>query len=382
MDHRTIEKFGKSISRLGYGGMRFPKKEDGTVEMKAAVALLRRAYELGVNYFDTSFVYHNGESEKVFAEALTVFDRSTYYIADKMSIWACADEEDMKKRFYRQMETLKTDYIDFYLVHSLNRNHYAKVKELHCIEFLQEMKRQGKIKHLGFSFHDTLPVLQTILNEYDWEFGQLQINYLDWTNQHADQLYRELEQRGIPCIVMEPVRGGYLANLDEKRAAPFRAFHPEQTAASWAIRWAASLPNVMVVLSGMSDMEQLEDNVAVLSGFQPITPEEQAVIDQVVGEIRKVNDIPCTGCRYCMDCPMGVDIPELFTIYSKYKIFENPKGFVGDYKETVANKSSADLCIGCNSCANRCPQQIEIPEKLAMIHSLYLDQKAALENQA
>ncbi len=378
IDRRMIPQFGCEISRLGYGGMRFPKNGD-EVDVEEAVKLLRKAYDMGVNYFDTAVVYHKGESEKIFGKAFEIYDRSSYYLADKMSIWVCKDEQEMKDLFERQLKTLKTDYIDFYLVHSLNRNHYQKVKEFHCVEFLQEMKRQGKIKHLGFSFHDTYPVFTQILNDYDWDFVQIQLNYLDWQNQGAEQLYRELEKRNLPCMVMEPVRGGYLATLDEQRAKPFLEMEPNRSIASWAIRWVSSLPQVTVVLSGMSDMAQLEDNVSLLTNFEPMNEKELEAVAKVVEEIRKVNDIPCTGCRYCMDCPMGVDIPEIFAIYSRLKIFGKDKSFVEDYKEVMENGNGAEHCIGCQQCMNHCPQSIEIPDKLAMIHRLYLDKKAELE---
>ncbi len=378
IDRRMIPQLGCEISRLGYGGMRFPKNGD-EVDVEEAVKLLRKAYDMGVNYFDTAVVYHKGESEKIFSKAFEIYDRSSYYLADKMSIWVCKDEQEMKDLFERQLKTLKTDYIDFYLVHSLNRNHYQKVKEFHCVEFLQEMKRQGKIKHLGFSFHDTYPVFTQILNDYDWDFVQIQLNYLDWQNQGAEQLYRELEKRNLPCMVMEPVRGGYLATLDEQRAKPFLEMEPNRSIASWAIRWVESLPQVTVVLSGMSDMAQLEDNVAMMTNFEPMNEKELEAVAKVVEEIRKVNDIPCTGCRYCMDCPMGVDIPEIFAIYSRLKIFGKDKSFVEDYKEVMENGNGAEHCVGCQQCMNHCPQSIEIPDKLAMIHRLYLDKKAELE---
>lgn len=378
IDRRMIPQLGCEISCLGYGGMRFPKNGD-EVDVEEAVKLLRKAYDMGVNYFDTAVVYHKGESEKIFGKAFEIYDRSSYYLADKMSIWVCKDEQEMKDLFERQLKTLKTDYIDFYLVHSLNRNHYQKVKEFHCVEFLQEMKRQGKIKHLGFSFHDTYPVFTQILNDYDWDFIQIQLNYLDWQNQGAEQLYRELEKRNLPCMVMEPVRGGYLATLDEQRAKPFLEMEPNRSIASWAIRWVESLPQVTVVLSGMSDMAQLEDNVAMMTNFEPMNEKELEAVAKVVEEIRKVNDIPCTGCRYCMDCPMGVDIPEIFAIYSRLKIFGKDKSFVEDYKEVMENGNGAEHCVGCQQCMNHCPQSIEIPDKLAMIHRLYLDKKAELE---
>ena len=373
-----IPALGKEISRLGYGGMRFPKNGD-EVDMDAAVQLLRKAYEMGINYFDTAMVYHKGESEKIFGKAFEPYPRDSYLIADKMSIWLCSDEEDMKARFYNQLKTLKTEYIDFYLVHSLNRNHYKKVKDLHCVEFLQQMKQEGKIKHLGFSFHDTYQVFTQILNDYTWDFVQIQLNYLDWHNQGAEQLYRELERRNLPVMVMEPVRGGYLATIDSERAKPFLELEPQRSIASWAIRWVESLPQVAVVLSGMSDLQQLEDNVATMTHFEPMNEQELAAIDRVVEEIRKVNEIPCTGCRYCMDCPMGVDIPEIFSIYSQYKIFGKEKAFVQDYEEVVEHGNGAEHCVRCMACTTKCPQMIAIPDKLEMIAKLYAQKKAELE---
>lgn len=378
IDRRMIPALGKEISRLGYGGMRFPKNGD-EVDMDAAVQLLRKAYEMGINYFDTAMVYHKGESEKIFGKAFEPYPRDSYLIADKMSIWLCSDEEDMKARFYNQLKTLKTDYIDFYLVHSLNRNHYKKVKDLHCVEFLQQMKQEGKIKHLGFSFHDTYQVFTQILNDYTWDFVQIQLNYLDWHNQGAEQLYRELERRNLPVMVMEPVRGGYLATIDSERAKPFLELEPQRSIASWAIRWVESLPQVAVVLSGMSDLQQLEDNVATMTHFEPMNEQELAAIDRVVEEIRKVNEIPCTGCRYCMDCPMGVDIPEIFSIYSQYKIFGKEKAFVQDYEEVVEHGDGAEHCVRCTACTTKCPQMIAIPDKLEMIAKLYAQKKAELE---
>lgn len=378
IDRRMIPALGKEISRLGYGGMRFPKNGD-EVDMDAAVQLLRKAYEMGINYFDTAMVYHKGESEKIFGKAFEPYPRNSYLIADKMSIWLCSDEEDMKARFYNQLKTLKADYIDFYLVHSLNRNHYKKVKDLHCVEFLQQMKQEGKIKHLGFSFHDTYQVFTQILNDYTWDFVQIQLNYLDWHNQGAEQLYRELERRNLPVMVMEPVRGGYLATIDSERAKPFLELEPQRSIASWAIRWVESLPQVAVVLSGMSDLQQLEDNVATMTHFEPMNEQELAAIDRVVEEIRKVNEIPCTGCRYCMDCPMGVDIPEIFSIYSQYKIFGKEKAFVQDYEEVVEHGNGAEHCVRCMACTTKCPQMIAIPDKLEMIAKLYAQKKAELE---
>ena len=381
MDRRYIKQLDETISILGYGGMRFPKHEDDSLDFEAAEALLKKAYNMGVNYFDTAVVYHKGDSEKVFARAFKDIDRSTYKLADKMSIWVCESEEDMKALFYRQLETLNTDYIDFYLLHSMNRNHFAKAKEFHTVEFLQEMKRQGKIKHLGFSFHDTEPVLKQILDEYQWDFVQLQLNYLDWKAMHADRLYQMLVDRNLPCMVMEPVRGGYLATLNDECAAPLKAMNPDASLASWAMRFVASLENVAVVLSGMSNEQQVEDNCATFTNFKPLSPEEQKTIAAVTEELCKLNDIPCTGCRYCMDCPMGVDIPEIFSIYTQYKVFGNAQRLVNRMESAEKNGFGVGRCVSCGLCATKCPQQISIPEKLRYIKELCQEEKEKLAKE-
>ena len=366
------------LSRLGMGNMRLPVNQ-GRIDRKKAQEIIDYAMEQGINYYDTAYVYHSGESEPFLGEALSKYPRDSYYLATKFYVMA---KPDIEQVFEEQLCKLRTDYIDFYLVHSLNRNHYKKVKDFHCVEFLQEMKRQGKIKHLGFSFHDTYQVFTQILNDYDWDFVQIQLNYLDWQNQGAEQLYRELEKRNLPVMVMEPVRGGYLATLDEQRAKPFLEMEPNRSIASWAVRWVASLPQVAVVLSGMSDEQQLEDNVATMTNFEPMNEQELQAVAKVVEEIRKVNEIPCTGCRYCMDCPMGVDIPEIFAIYSRYKIFEKEKSFVDDYKAVVEHGNGAEHCVRCMACTTKCPQMIAIPDKLEMIAKLYEEKKAKVEAEA
>ena len=321
MDKKLMPQLGDNLTRLGYGCMRFPKHEDGTMNMDEAIRLIKKGYELGINYFDTAVVYHGGDSEKALGEAMKDFDRSTFYLADKMTSSAFQDEESMKALFFKQLETLHTDYIDYYLVHSVNRNNWQKYKDCHVIEFLNEMRAQGKIRHLGFSFHDTEPLLKEAIAANKWDFVQLQLNYLDWKAMHADRLYQVLVDNNLPCMVMEPVRGGYLANLNDEFNAKLKALDPDASIASWAVRFVSGLDNVAVVLSGMTLDDQLEDNVKTLGNFKPLTEAELAVISEVTDEMCKLNDIPCTGCRYCMDCPKGVDIPEIFNVYAQWKVF-------------------------------------------------------------
>lgn len=379
MDKKYIPQLGDTISRLGYGCMRFPTNEDGSMNYDEAEKLIRKGYEMGINYFDTAVVYHKGDSEKVLSRALKDYDRSTYYLADKMSLGVVNSEEEVHKLFYQQLDNFHTDYIDYYLVHALNRNNWKKAKEMKTVEFLQEMKRQGKIRHLGFSFHDTEPILKEIISEYDWDFTQIQLNYLDWKAMHADRLYQVLVDHNLPCMVMEPVRGGYLANLNETCNAKLNALDPNASIASWAVRFVSSLDNVAVVLSGMSSEEQLMDNCATFSAFNPLSEKELAVISDVTDEMLKLNDIPCTGCRYCMDCPKGVDIPAIFSIYAQWKVFGKAERFVNGYEGAINNGYSATNCVKCGLCAKKCPQMIDIPNQLARVHQFYLEEKAKLD---
>lgn len=379
MDKKFISQLGENITRLGYGCMRFPKDEEGKMDFDAAKKLIQKGYEMGINYFDTAVVYHSGDSEKVLGEAMKDYDRSTFFLADKMTSSAFQDEESMKALFYKQLETLKTDYIDFYLVHSVTRNNYQKYKDCNVIPFLQEMKKQGKIRHLGFSFHDTEPLLKEIVTSYSWDFVQLQLNYLDWKAMHADRLYQVLVDNNLPCMVMEPVRGGYLANLNESCNAKLKALDPNASIASWAVRFVSSLDNVAVVLSGMSDEQQLLDNCATFSDFKPLSEKELAVISEVTDELCKLNDIPCTGCRYCMDCPKGVDIPEIFSVYGQWKVFGNAERFVNGYENALNHNRAANNCVKCGLCAKQCPQLIDIPNQLARVHQFYLEEKAKIE---
>ena len=382
MEYRENKRLNARVSLLGFGGMRFPTDGEGKIREAEAAGMLRRALEGGVNYFDTAHYYHDSQSEGFLGRALAGVPRDSYYLATKLPVWKVESVSDAQAIFDLQLERLHTGCFDFYLFHALDRKRWQAVKEQGLVEWAEELQQQGKIRRLGFSFHDTYQVFTQILNDYDWDFVQIQLNYLDWQNQGAEQLYRELEKRNLPVMVMEPVRGGYLATIDQQRAKPFLEMEPNRSIASWAVRWVASLPQVAVVLSGMSDEQQLKDNVATMTNFEPMNEQELQAVAKVVEEIRKVNEIPCTGCRYCMDCPMGVDIPEIFAIYSRYKIFEKEKSFVDDYKAVVEHGNGAEHCVRCMACTTKCPQMIAIPDKLEMIAKLYEEKKAKVEAEA
>lgn len=368
---RTFKNKSESLSVLGLGCMRLPVLEgkDATIDYVKAQEMLDFALANGINYLDTAHGYHAGESQKFLGKALAKHPRDSYYLATKLPMWDVHTQEDVEKIFNLQLAYLNTDYFDFYLLHALDKGNFKKSVDFGAYEFISKMKAQGKIKYIGFSFHDTPDVLEQIVEKYDWDFAQLQINYVDWKNQNAKKQYEILEKHHIPCIVMEPVRGGALANPGEKATALLKQAQPEKSHASWAIRYAASLPNVITVLSGMSDMEQLKDNLNTTTNFEPLTQEELALLEKVALEFNRKDMIPCTACRYCMDCSFGVDIPGVFEVYNNYVEHKNKEEFLTAYKQAYVD-SGAELCTKCGDCAPRCPQFIDIPGKIEMIKEL------------
>jgi len=363
-----------SISTLGFGCMRLPKldpdKED--IDYEKAQELVDYALAHGINYIDTAYPYHGGTSENFVGHALKKYDRGSYFLATKMPLWKIESNADVEQIFNEQLGKLQTGYVDFYLLHALSRDSFHKSQKFGVYEFLLKKKQEGVIRHLGFSFHDKPDVLEEICNTYEWDFAQIQLNYLDWEMQDAKQQYEILERHNIPCIVMEPVRGGTLANPCEAANELFRVARPDKSIASWAIRYAASLPNVMTVLSGMSDMEQMTDNVKTMTDFEPLTEADRAVIEKAVEAYRTKITIPCTGCRYCMDCSSGVDIPKIFKLYNQFAIDQDEDAFKAAYTATPSTEW-AENCVACGMCETHCPQSIKIPEKMAMIRELTKD---------
>lgn len=359
---------GLQISALGLGCMRLPKinPEKDDIDYKKAEEMVDYAYFHGVNYFDTAYVYHGGKSEEFVGHALKKYPRESYYIATKMPIWSAKSPEDFEHLFATQLKRLDTDYIDFYLFHSLGKGLFQKAVDFGLYDFLTKKKREGTIRYLGFSFHDAPPVLETICSTYEWDFAQIQLNYVDWIMQDAKQQYEILEKYNLPCIVMEPVRGGALANPCETANNLFLTANPEKSIASWAIRYAASFPNVLTVLSGMSNMQQIIDNINTMTHFAPINNNEFTIIEKAAKAYIERETVPCTGCRYCMDCPSGVDIPGVFAQYNVYAVDKNEE----NYKKNIQSGNTlqtAGNCIFCGQCLEHCPQAIEIPEKLNAI---------------
>ena len=364
---------GLCTSLLGYGCMRFPTRADGSIDEPRAEALLNTAKAAGVNYFDTAYPYHNGQCEPFVGRIIAKWDRSSFYLATKMPLWTCKSLDDAKRIFAEQLQRLGVEYIDFYLLHSLHAARYDQAKALGIVDWLWEQKAAGRIRNFGFSCHDNAAGLEHILRDQPWDFCQLQYNYLD-TDDRAEEIsgdrgYQLTEELHIPLIIMEPVKGGTLASLPADAAAPLHALRPDASDASWALRWVGSHPNVHVILSGMSAEDQLTDNLATFDRFAPLTPEEMDAVVQTAATLHSRIKIGCTGCRYCMPCPMGVDIPDNFSIWNKLGMFGQPDAIKTQWTTRFPDNEKASHCVRCGKCEAVCPQKLPIRTALAQLQT-------------
>ena len=364
MEYRNLEHLGVSPSLLGFGCMRFPLNEDGSICEPEAEKMLDTAIEAGVTYIDTAYPYHNGDSEPFLGRVLKKYNRKDFFLATKLPIWNVKTLEDAKRLFQEQLDRLQVDYIDFYLLHCLDKEKWQTVLDLGLIPYFEEMKRQGKIRFFGFSFHDDYEVFETIATYRSWDFCQIQYNYIDTDIQAGDKGYALTEKLGIPLVIMEPVKGGSLAQLPEDVTEPFKKARPDSSISSWALRWVASKPNVKVVLSGMSTMEQVEDNLHTFGNFEPLTQKESELVSQVANAIKKRTKNGCTGCAYCMPCPFGVDIPKNFRIWNDLSMYGNKEKAKQAFFQELDVSARADQCKKCGKCETVCPQSIAIRENL------------------
>ena len=353
------------VSLLGLGTMRLPcktaikRESNPLIDYDKSQELVDMAYENGVNYFDTAYMYHVGKSEKFIGTALKKYPRESYFLADKLPIWMCAKKSDMEKVFNNQLKRTGHNYFDFYLLHSLDKGNFEKCEKFGAYDFVLEKKKQGFVKNIGFSFHGTVDDLRKIVAAHHWDFAQIQMNYLDWKNQNAEEQYKILTDAGIPVIVMEPVRGGKLADVSDDIADMFKKAKPDKSIASWAMGFVASHSNVITILSGMNSKEQMRDNLDTLTGFKPFDEPEYQLCANAAAMINKNDVIPCTGCDYCSDCPKGVKISSIFAVYNKERTGEFTKEDAVKAYEKIDIR--ADSCINCGKCKSHCPQQINIP---------------------
>ena len=374
MEKRAMEKLGIETSLLGFGCMRFPMMADGKIDEAEAERMLDQAYVAGVNYYDTAYPYHNGESERVVGRVMKKYDRSSFFLATKLPCWLIKNTDDIERIFKEQLEKLQTDYIDFYLMHALNKDSFQKMVDIGCVEKLEQLKAEGKIRYLGFSFHDKYEAFERIINYRDWDFCQIQLNYMDAGEREEFQQagmkgYHLTEEKNIPLIIMEPVRGGSLAAFPEDITEVFHGLNPDASIASYALRWVGSLPNVKVILSGMSTMEQLTDNLKTFDKFEPLSEKETETIDKVVAMINSRMQNGCTACRYCMPCPAGVDIPRNFRIWNLYHMYGNYNAVKWDWEDGLGEEHKAKNCIKCGKCEKACPQKLSIRADLERVQA-------------
>ena len=390
---------GDRVSALGFGCMRWPmiKDENGKdiIDQEAVNEMVDYAIAHGINYFDTSPAYLQGQSEKAAGEALSRHPRESYYIATKLSNFGDRSTKASIQMYYDSFKQLKTEYFDYYLLHSIGRGGREAFNQRYVengmLDFLRKEKEAGRIRNLGFSFHGSAQEFDGFMEMHDsgemvWDFVQIEMNYVDWRhadgrrNANAEYLYAELDKRGIPIVIMEPLLGGRLANVPEGIARQMKEREPEKSVASWAFRFCATYPRVLCILSGMTSMDPLKDNIQTFGHFKPLTEEELEFMEQMAVQMKEYPLINCTGCKYCMPCPWGVDIPGVFHHYNKaitegtyaqsteqknYRKLK--KAYLVSYDRAVETLRQADRCIRCGVCLSHCPQSIAIPRELGRI---------------
>jgi len=397
MEYRTNGGNGDKVSLLGYGCMRWQMTKDDNgkdiVDQDSVDELVARAMEAGVNYYDTSPAYLRGQSEKAAGVALSRYPRDSYYIATKLSNFQAYTRDVSKKMYHDSMEQLQTDYFDYYLLHGIGMGGYEAFEKRYIengiMDFLLKERNEGRIRQLGFSFHGNQASFDKFMelhDKYHWDFVQIEMNYMDWKhadgvrNVNADYLYEQLDKREIPITVMEPLLGGRLASPPESVVNRLKEKDPDASNASWAFRFVGSYPRVLTILSGMTYMEHLEDNLDTFCGFKPMTQDELSFMQRMADIMAEFPTINCTHCEYCMPCPYGINIPDIFKHYntcvnegtfpqsreqSDYRKLR--KAYLTSYNEAIPTLRQADHCIGCGQCMPHCPQSIKIPDELHRI---------------
>ena len=372
MQYRKFGNLGFEISTFGFGTMRLPLQKDTSdaarIDEAEAIAMIRAAVDSGVNYVDTAYPYHGGNSERLVAKALRDGYRDKVKLATKLPTWLVKTPADFDRLLDEQLGKLATDHIDFYLLHALDEERWDNLQKNGVFDFIARAKKSGKVRRIGFSFHDRLPVFRKIIDAYPWDMCQIQFNFLDIDYQAGEAGLRYAASRGIPVVVMEPLRGGNLVkNIPDEVRQAWDAAPVRHTPAEWAFRWVCNHPEVKVVLSGVSTMEQTMDTARILSGAFPdsMTPEELATVDRVREIYRRRIRVGCTGCRYCMPCPKGVDIPDVFQAYNNASLFDLPaETRRRQYANLERDQSDVSRCVRCGACEAKCPQHILIREKL------------------
>lgn len=369
--YRDIE-----VPLLALGCMRLPMRND-EIDQQELDRMVDYCMEHGANYFDTAYMYVDSKSEFAIGKSLKRYKREDFILADKSPIYKMKTREDVRKIFEEQLKKCQVEYFDFYMCHNINKNSVDTYRNVAMYDDLVKLKKEGRIKYLGFSFHGTPDILREVVKEHKWDFAQLQINYLDWDVVKAKEQYDIVQAEGIPVTVMEPLRGGGLVNLSDKALAKLKEHYPDTTPASFGLRWAASRKNVVTVLSGMSNLQQVKENIQTFIDYKEMTEDEIKVADEISKIIQSQGEINCTACKYCMEvCPRGINIPAAFALYNQYKVSKSKMSFTM-YYDTLSEAEQPDACIKCGLCSKNCPQNLDIPALLTKIADEYKKIKAS-----
>ena len=382
MQYVPYECLNKDVSRLGFGCMRLPtikQGEENVIDREKAISMIRYGIDSGINYVDTAFGYHRGDSEVLVGEALKNGYREKVTLTTKLPPWNVNEPGDLDKVLDTQLKRLDLPYVDFYILHAMNKDVYEKLTALNFKDFYRRALRDGRIKHTGFSFHDDKETFLKILHDYDFELAQVQFNYLDLFDQATIDGVIEAGRIGTGVVVMEPLRGGALANPPAQIRKLIEDNPHGWSPVEWALRYVANRPEVKVILSGMSNMDQVQDNLRIFSQADVIpgglTEEDLAFTDLLRSEYKKRIPIPCTGCEYCQPCPMGVKIPALFSDYNEAYMLDNMKDFVWGYEGKIKKEQDASRCVQCKKCESVCPQHIQITSLLGQLQKAYEENK-------
>lgn len=367
------------LKKLGFGAMRLPllnPKDAADIDFEQTCKMVDAFLKKGFTYFDTAYMYHDYASEKMIKRVLTDrYERKSFLLATKLPTFLLKEKEDMERIFQEQLDNCGVEYFDYYLLHCLDKDNYETAKRLGAFEFVKEKKAEGKAVKIGFSYHDNAKLLEEILTAHpEMEFVQLQINYLDWEDSQVQSrlCYEVCEKHNKPVIVMEPIKGGTLAGIPKEAEKLLKEYAPKQSVASWAIRFAASRKNVFMVLSGMSDLAQMLDNISYMEDFKPLNDEEEKLINQVTDIIHRSIAVPCTACRYCVEgCPKKIPIPDFFRLYNKYTQFGEASRSRMDYAGYQDKGGLAKDCIGCKQCESHCPQHLTIVDFMKQISEVF-----------
>jgi predicted aldo/keto reductase-like oxidoreductase len=369
MQYRNFTKDNIKVSCLGFGCMRFPilDNDSGKIDERKAIKMIRYAIDNGVNYIDTAYPYHMENSEILVGKALEDGYREKIHLATKNPVWLAKSYEDFEKYLDEQLQKLNTSYVDFYLLHALSKKRWDNIKELDVLKFLDDAKKSGKIKYAGFSFHDELDVFKEIVDSYDWDFCQIQLNYMDYDYQAGEEGLRYAKSKGLSVVIMEPIKGGKLAKTPSKEIQEvWDKAKIKRTPAEWALNWVLNHEEVSVVLSGMSTLEQVKENIKTASHAKPnfLNNDEIKLIEEVRNIYKDKIKVGCTGCEYCMPCPNDVHIPDIFEIYNNLYVYGTEKESINYYKKIKESKNDATKCVECGKCEEQCPQNLPIRKYL------------------